>query len=111
MTIRLSPDPEDAPASGNPPSPEPAPPPPPPEPAPRAAAVVANAEVTEESLRLRQELSAREAELKDRERTICEMQDSHEAYRRAVETPKPVPVRRSPRTEEKPFRLGRFNLE
>ena len=65
-------------------------------PTPPAAAVVATAEVTEESLLLRQQLAARDKALKDRETEIAAVKDEHERYRLAVETPKPVPVRRAP---------------
>lgn len=61
-------------------------------------------------MRLRETLSAKEAEIeelkrqvKDREITVCEYQDKLHA----LTTPRPVPVRkRAP--ESKPFVLGRF---
>lgn len=63
--------------------------------APPAAAAVINGEVTEETLRLREENEALRRTVKDRELTICENQDKHEAYRKTVEAGQPIPVKKS----------------
>ena len=75
---------------------EPATPPPEPTtkpPPPPAATTVATGEVTEETLRLREEKAALETKLKEREIEVATVKDTHERYRQAVEA---VPVKKGP---------------
>lgn len=62
---------------------------------PPAAEVVNEGTVTEETLRLRRENDELKRTVKDREQTICDWQDKHETYRKSVETPQPVPVKKA----------------
>lgn len=72
-------------------------------PATPAANVVANAEVTEETLRLRTENEELRKTVKQRETEVSEWQS--EAQR--LKQPATVTVRKKA-PEEKPFRIGRF---
>lgn len=60
--------------------------------APPAAAAVIAGEVTEETIRLRQENEQLKQTVKDRELTICQEQDKHAAYRKQIEEGQTVPV-------------------
>lgn len=71
----------------------PAAPPAPTPPTPPAATTVATGEVTEETLRLREEKAALETKLKEREIEVATVKDTHERYRQAVEA---VPVKKGP---------------
>ena len=80
----------------------------PPVAAPPAATTVLTGEVTEETIRLRQELEGERANRKRVEQDHASVTDEFHRYKDATEArATPVPVRkRAP--EEKPFRLGRF---
>lgn len=77
--------------------------------APAADAVI-NAEITEDTIKLREELETTKTKLKQREIEHASLTDEHQRFKDATEArqqPTPVPVRKkSP--EEKSFRLGRF---
>lgn len=60
---------------------------------PPAARTVIEGEVTEETLRLREEKAALETKLKQREIEVATEKDKHERYRQAVEAGTPVPVK------------------
>lgn len=83
---------------------------PPPAVAPPAAETVLHGELTEDTLKLRETISAKDAEIeelkrqvRDREITVCDYQDKLEALKTAA----PVAVRRKA-PEARPFRIGRF---
>jgi len=80
---------------------------------PPAAATVVNGLVTEETLRLREQLTARENEIEELRRQVKAREISISEYEdrlHALETPRPVPVRkRAP--ESQPFLIGRFRLK
>ena len=69
---------------------------------PKAATIVVEGKRSERELELETELERTRREVEeeriarvDRERTICEMQDKHENYRKAVESPKPAAPKKS----------------
>jgi DNA-binding protein H-NS len=54
---------------------------------------VANAEVTEEALRLKQENEALRKSVKDREAQVAMVQDEYHRYKETVEKPTPEPAK------------------
>ena len=80
-------------------------------PAPPAAQTVIQGEVTEENLRLKEQLAEKDRLLKQRETEVSETQRQVQTLKEAIEQPKPVPVKKKPaeaKPEAKPFRIGRF---
>lgn len=81
-------------------APPPAAPAPAPEPAPAAppaaATTVINAEITEDTIRLKEKLQDTEKKLKQREIEHASLSDEHQRYKDATEArnrPQPVPVK------------------
>lgn len=71
---------------------------------PPAAATVINGDVTEETIRLKEQLTEKERLLKQRETEIAAAKDEHERYRLSVETPQNVPIKKA--AEPKARRFG-----
>lgn len=60
--------------------------------APAAASIVVTGTKSEREIDLELQIEEERKVRLDRERTICEMQDKHESYRKTVEKPAPRPA-------------------
>ena len=78
--------------------------------APPAAKTVTQGEVTEETLKLKEQLAEKDRLLKQRETEVSESQQQVQTLKESIEQPKPVPVKKKAeaKPEAKPFRIGRF---
>lgn len=77
---------------------------------PPAAKTVIEGEVTEETLRLKEQLAEKDRLLKQRETEVSESQRQIQTLKESIEQPKPVIVKKKAeaKPEAKPFRIGRF---
>lgn len=85
--------------------PDPTPPPTDPRPPapPPAAQTVVTGDVTEETLKLRQERDELAGKLKDRETQYSELERTHQEYRKTVESGTPIPVKQKPAKRRGPL--------
>lgn len=77
---------------------------------PPAAQTVVSGEVTEETLRLKEQLAEKDRVIRQRETEVSESQRQLQTLKESIEKPAPVPVKKKPAPEDKPFRIGRFRI-